>query len=332
MIKSLNSKFYILNSSAGQLLIESGIAISILIVALLGILGLLSRSLGLNNVVSSQYIASNLASEGIEVMKNLIDSNIVQLRPWNEGIDSGFYEVAFDSLAVNQDQSRFLLFDSAGNNYNYQTGQPTFFKRVIEVENIGADEIKVNSRVNWQIKGVSYSVNLEDHFFNWRGGAQAGSGSDIYTNTYNGSDQGVSDGPLTFDGDFSTFMGNSGGAQGNTSIAISQHTFAAPTTINSIQYRMRAGGHCGGSYDKSADYNIYVQYRVAGVWYYLPGSQFSGGAGDGAVGYDTGNIAYSTPIANVTDILAYAYGQGHGEDRASNGSFAYIYEINYVAQ
>ncbi|OGG43374.1 hypothetical protein A3G50_02380 [Candidatus Jorgensenbacteria bacterium RIFCSPLOWO2_12_FULL_42_11] len=168
MIKSLNSKFYILNSSAGQLLIESGIAISILIVALLGILGLLSRSLGLNNVVSSQYIASNLASEGIEVMKNLIDSNIVQLRPWNEGIDSGFYEVAFDSLAINQDQGRFLLLDSTGNNYNYQTGQPTFFKRVIEVENIGADEIKVNSRVNWQIKGGSYSVNLEDHFFNWR--------------------------------------------------------------------------------------------------------------------------------------------------------------------
>jgi len=152
----------------GQLLIEAGIAISILVIGLLGIFGLLSRSLSLNNVVSSQYIASNLASEGIEVVKNLIDANIVQFKPWNQGINTGSYEVVFDSLALNPNQDRFLKFDSSDNTYNYQNGQPTFFKRVIEIENIGADETKVNSKVNWQIKGGSYSVNLEDHFFNWR--------------------------------------------------------------------------------------------------------------------------------------------------------------------
>ena len=319
----------------GQLLIESGIAISILVVGLLGIIGLLSRSLSLNNVISSQYIASNLAAEGIEITKNLIDANIIQAQPWNQGIATGFYEAAYTDLSLEPDENRFLLLDSTNSTYNYQSGQPTFFRRVIEIENSNPDEIKVNSKVNWQIRGGSYSVNLEDHFFNWRGGASGGPGpgtTHTYTNTYNGVDQGVSNGPLTFDGDFSTFMGNSGGAQGNTSVVTAQHTFATPTTINSIQYRMRAGGHCGGSYDKSADYNIYVQYRVAGVWYYLPGSQFSGGTGDGSISYDTGNITYSTSIANVTDILAYAYGQGHGEDRASNGSFAEIFEINYVTQ
>ncbi len=152
----------------GQLLIESGIAISILVVGLLGIFSLLSRSLSLNNVISSQYIASNLAVEGIEVAKNLIDANVIQFKPWNEGINTGSYEVAFDSLSLNSSQDRFLLFDSTGNNYNYQTGQPTPFKRTIQITNIGSDEINVNSTVNWQIRGGSYSVNLEDHFFNWR--------------------------------------------------------------------------------------------------------------------------------------------------------------------
>lgn len=153
--------------------------------------------------------------------------------------------------------------------------------------------------------------------------------SHIYTNTYNGADQGTSNGPLTIDSNFSTYMGNSGGAQGNNSIVISQHTFTRPVTINTINYRISAGGHCGGNYDKSADYNMYVRYKAGGVWYYLPGSQFSGSVGDGAVGYDTGNVSYTFPIpvTNATDILAYAYGQGHGEDRASNGSYAYIYEI-----
>lgn len=152
----------------GQLLIESGIAISILVIGLLGIFGLLSRSLSLNNVVSSRYIASNLASEGIEVVKNLIDTNIIQFRPWNQDISTGSYEVNFASQALEPNQNRFLLFDSSDNAYNYQNGQPTFFKRTIEIGNIGSDEIKVNSKVNWQIRGGSYSVNVEDHFFNWR--------------------------------------------------------------------------------------------------------------------------------------------------------------------
>lgn len=156
-----------------------------------------------------------------------------------------------------------------------------------------------------------------------------------YTNTINGVDQGTANGSLTFDGNFSTSMGNSVGAQHNNSVVISQHTFARPLTINSFQYRITAGGHCGGNYDKNASYNIYVQYKAGGSWYYLPSSQFSGSVGDGSIGYDTGSLSYSTPINNVTDVLAYAYGQGHGEDRASNGSYAYIFEIqawgrNYV--
>jgi len=151
----------------GQLLIESGIAISILVVGLLGILGLLSRSLSLNNVVSSQYIASNLAAEGVEVVKNLLDANVIQFKPWNTGFSTGSYELSYDSLALDSNQNRNLLFDSSNNKYNYQNGQSTPYKRNIEILNKG-DEIQVNSIVSWQIRGGSYSVNLEDHFFNWR--------------------------------------------------------------------------------------------------------------------------------------------------------------------
>lgn len=151
----------------GQLLIEAGIAISILVVGLLGILGLLSRSLSLNNVVSSQYIASNLAAEGIEVVKNLLDANIIQFNPWNTGFSTGSYELAYDSLALDSNQNRNLLFDSSNNKYNYQNGQSTPYKRNIQIVNKG-DEIQVNSIVSWQIRGGSYSINLEDHFFDWR--------------------------------------------------------------------------------------------------------------------------------------------------------------------
>lgn len=152
----------------GQLLIESWVAISILVIGFLGIFSLLSRSLSLNNVVASQYIASNLAVEGIEVVKNLIDANVIQYRPWNEGISTGSYEINFNSSSLEPNQNRFLRFDSTNNTYNYQSGEPTFYKRLIEIGNVASDEIRVKSTVSWQIRGGSYSIDLEDHFFNWR--------------------------------------------------------------------------------------------------------------------------------------------------------------------
>lgn len=153
----------------GQLLIESFVAIGILVIGFLGILSLLSRSLSLNNVVSSQYIASNLAAEGIEVVKNLIDHNIIQNPQWNLGITAGSHEISFNSQSLETYQNRFLLFDPANNVYNYQAGQLTPYKREIKIINISSDEIQVNSIVKWITRGGGQlEVNLEDHFFNWR--------------------------------------------------------------------------------------------------------------------------------------------------------------------
>ena len=52
---------------------------------------------------------------------------------------------------------------------------------------------------------------------------------------------------------------------------------------------------------------------------------FPGGTGDGSVSYDTGNITYSTPIANVNGYFwPMLTGKDTARTRASNGSFANI--------
>jgi len=159
--------------NSGQLLIEAMVGISIATVGLLGIVGLVSRSASLNRVVSNQFIATYLASEGIEIAKNLIDNNIVQSNSWNSGFTTaGSFNIDYKSLNL-QDvpfaENRALLFDPATGLYSYQKGDPTPFIRIINIEPIGSDEIKVNSVVNWIDRGgAKFSVNLEDHFFNWR--------------------------------------------------------------------------------------------------------------------------------------------------------------------
>lgn len=163
------SIFQFFSRNKGQLIIESMISISIAVVGILGILALLSRSTSLNRVVSDQFTGAYLAAEGIEITKNIIDANIIQLKPWNEGFSSGSFEADYNSAELELNQNRQFLFDSADNLYSYGAGNQTNFVRTINIQLVGSEEIKVNSIVKWTTRGGGkFEVNLEDHFFNWR--------------------------------------------------------------------------------------------------------------------------------------------------------------------
>lgn len=158
-----------MKKNSGQVLIESMVALTIAVVGLLGILALLSQSLSLNRVVSQQLIGNYLAAEGLEIVKNIIDSNVIASRPWNDGFSSGDFEADYQSLSLESNQNRPLRFDSANLFYSYGTGGPSPFVRTVTIEFISPDEMKVNSVVRWTTRGRGmFEVNLEDHFFNWR--------------------------------------------------------------------------------------------------------------------------------------------------------------------
>lgn len=165
-------KFKIQNSKLkindGYLLIEAIIALTLLTVGFLGILGLIANSISLNRVVGDRFIANYLSMEGIEIVKNIIDGNVLRGRPFNEGFDTGNFEVDYQSADLEPDAGRRLLFDTPSNRYGYLVGQETPFVRTVKIE-LKTDEIKVNSVVKWKGRGgANFETNLEDHFFNWR--------------------------------------------------------------------------------------------------------------------------------------------------------------------
>lgn len=164
-------------SNKGYLFIEAMVAISIIILGILGMVVLLSRSLSINRVISDQFDASYLASEGVEIVKNIIDANVIQGRPWNDGLGSGDFEVAYNSLTPEPDSNRYILFDPGTGRFGYQAGSQTFFVRTVSLEQIdndcvpGAERIRVNSLVEWKTRGGGdFKINLEDNFFDWRSG------------------------------------------------------------------------------------------------------------------------------------------------------------------
>jgi Tfp pilus assembly protein PilV len=153
----------------GQALVESIVALSVLTVGLLGIITLLSQSLGLNRSVSENYVASYLSAEAIEVVKNIIDMNQIQGRAWNDGLDNGTYEVIYDGTSLMANQDRFLRYEPATNLYGYSGSQQTPFKRTVTITRVSGEELRVVARTTWTTRGAgSFEIILEDHFFKWR--------------------------------------------------------------------------------------------------------------------------------------------------------------------
>lgn len=154
----------------GYILVESLVAATIVVSGLLGIFALLSQSLGLNRVVSERYTATYLSAEGIEIVKNVMDNNVINGRPWNAGVASGEYEADDDDLSLSSFSGRRLMFDSANGRYSYAGGDETPFSRKIIIEQLGGgNEVKINSIVEWSTRGdAEFKVNLESRFFNWK--------------------------------------------------------------------------------------------------------------------------------------------------------------------
>lgn len=162
------------SSQSGQFLIEMMVAVSLIVIGMLGVFAVLSQSLGLSRVAANQYIAAHLAAEGVEVTKNVLDQNFINRRAWNLGFNNDTYIVEFDSISLtevseNESQQPFLRFDENSKMYGYNSfWEETKFKREIIVDN-RVEEIKITSRVYWKDRGgASYETIVEDRFKNWR--------------------------------------------------------------------------------------------------------------------------------------------------------------------
>jgi hypothetical protein len=176
-----NNKGY----SKGQLLVEAIIAISIMLIGMMGTFGVLSQSLGLSRVVANQYIAVNLASEGIEIVKNIVDSDYQRGKPFGFSI-AGILDgqtCAIDYL--NKFDPQYWDCRSVGilpnltldENSMYSMsllGRTTPFKRYVTfLRNDGGGGglyvIKVTSVVRWLGRGGSnFEVTVEDRLYKWR--------------------------------------------------------------------------------------------------------------------------------------------------------------------
>ncbi len=170
----------------GNILIESIVSVSLILIGLLGVFGLITSSVRQNKDVNLRAAAAYLAAEGIEVMKNIVDTDVVSTSsPWIATVgEEPFetYEVEYDTdnspelapilLPNGASSTRALVLDNDTGLYRYPviggSETPTLFKRTVAVASESPDELRITSVVEWTERGERRSVTLQTIFTNWR--------------------------------------------------------------------------------------------------------------------------------------------------------------------
>lgn len=168
----------------GFTLLEAIVAIFVLIVAISGSFTLINYVISSTPVTTSKLIASYMAQEGIELIRNIRDTNWLQATGvWDKGLSSECTGACqcidangcvVDYADTNQLDpilqaytGQFLNID-ANNLYGYSGGTSTKFQRQIIISPLSPDILNVSISIYWQDKGINYQINAQENLYNWR--------------------------------------------------------------------------------------------------------------------------------------------------------------------
>jgi len=156
----------------GFTLLEVIITIFIVAIGLVGILSLVNISLKGPALSRDRLIASGLAQEGIEIVRDIRKSNI-EWGDWEwygsiATSTSQSYRVQYNSTSLTTPYSGAYLKTNANGLYQYDSGTDTLFKRKVTLTKVSYKEVKVVVEVKWQTKGNSHELTAEDRLWNWK--------------------------------------------------------------------------------------------------------------------------------------------------------------------
>ena len=176
-------------TQSGFTLLETMVAIAILLIAVVGPISLIGNSLHQIYYARDEMSAVNLAQEGIEAVRRVRDTNMI-VRPsggWDKDLKiNKYYSVDSTNMYIWSDgtasPSSFLIpCNGAGCNVakpifidpttglyrQNAAGAPTQFSRVVDINQVAINEYTVTCTVTWTTGGQTGSVVVSENIFNW---------------------------------------------------------------------------------------------------------------------------------------------------------------------
>jgi type II secretory pathway pseudopilin PulG len=131
-------------------LVETLVAISIFTVSLLGIMSVLASGISNTNYAKQKIVATYLAQEGIECIRNTRDNYV--LYPGHTWVDFknnlDFTTIPCPSIDPNSGFARVLYQDRT-------------------ILSLSLDEVKIISDVSWTQPSGTYHITFSENLFNW---------------------------------------------------------------------------------------------------------------------------------------------------------------------
>lgn len=164
----------------GFTLLETIVAISVLVLATVGPMTLAADSIRNASLFRHQTIAYFLAEEAAEYIHNQITSNSLEGESWLSrlgpclGADGCIIDATdspANAVASCLGQCPYLQFSGLPKGlYGYESGWAnTIFRRTLRITEVTPDqEIKVTIVVEWLHTNALRQATIEDHLFNWR--------------------------------------------------------------------------------------------------------------------------------------------------------------------
>lgn len=167
----------------GFSLLETLVAVTILVTATMGPLTLASKSIQIASLSRNQTVAYFLAEEAVEHIRNKIDENSFKGNDWLFGLANCLDKkkaCRIDTTVPplrgiqkcpgeNKGGCPNLLYDDATGLYNHDVGVESPFKRSLFLTEIENDrEVKLEVRVEWFHRESKREAAVTVHLFNWR--------------------------------------------------------------------------------------------------------------------------------------------------------------------
>ncbi|HZS42646.1 MAG TPA: type II secretion system protein [Candidatus Paceibacterota bacterium] len=318
----------------GFTLIETLVAIAILILAIVGPLTIASNSLNSAYYANDQVTAFYLAQEGIEYLRYLRDANFInQLSSNGATWDTGMTGCTSSSLCGLDSSNVFTggkILVTCGNNiascpvqYDSSTGLyhqgsaygTSPFYRTIQVQQINSNEDKVTVTVYWSVGNLKApaSFQITENLFNWDNLYSGASGGTPMANvTINITT--VSNGTV-----ISNPTGINCPSTCSTSVVTNNNIVLTGTPNSSYVFTWGAGQACSGhsscSFNPNSNITLNAGFYTGSGTLSVSGGRALQVSADGVTKCSGGNSC-STSIVNgsVTSVTTSAgYTTGSGE-------------------
>lgn len=176
-----------LKLTTGFTLVEVLVALFIFSISILAIMAVLSKGISDISVVKKKITAEYLAQEGIELMRNIRDSNIIE-------DPSGGWTSFMTGMANCQNANNTCYIDNSSLNnldnsniiqcggsclelyydngrYSSSGSTASGFTREVWVDIVGgvgsSNEIEIFSKVSWDTGSGTHSITFSENLFNW---------------------------------------------------------------------------------------------------------------------------------------------------------------------